>query len=60
MKDKQVETKTAKVVRILKAVFKGLKVVFKWSSENLTVGKVIKWGFILLIAGTIAKTAIFG
>ncbi|MBA7491584.1 hypothetical protein ES702_02132 [subsurface metagenome] len=60
MEVKKTETKTAKMVRILKTVFKGLKIVFKWSSDNLTMGKVIKWGFILLIVGTIAKAAIFG
>lgn len=60
MEGKQPETKTAKVVRILKAVFNGLKIVYKWSNENLTIAKIIKWGFVLLIVGEIVKAAIFG
>ena len=60
MEVKETETKTAKAVRILKAVFKGLKVGVKWSSENLTVGKVVKGGMILLVVGTLIKGALFG
>ena len=65
MKDKygcvDEEKKTAKAVRILKTVFNGLKKIHKWSKESdLTVGQVIKWGFILLIVATMAKAAIFG
>ena len=57
MKDK---TKTAKGLRILKTAFRWLKIAFKWANENLTVLKVIKWGFVVLIAGTIVKSFIFG
>ena len=65
MKDKYAcldeEKKTAKAVRILKTVFNGLKKVHKWSKQSdLTVGQVIKWGFIFLIAATMVKAAIFG
>ncbi|MBA7491322.1 hypothetical protein ES702_01867 [subsurface metagenome] len=60
MEVKKTETKTAKVVKLLKAVFKGLKVVVKWSRENLTVGKVVKGGLILLVVGTLIKGALFG
>ena len=54
------DTKTAKAVKILKAVFKATKKMVKWSSENLTVGKVVKGGMIRLVVGTLVKAAIFG
>ena len=46
---KKADTKTTKAVKILKAVFNGLKGVVKWSSENLTVGMVVKGGLIAMI-----------
>ena len=54
------KTKTAKGLRILKTAFRGLKIAFKWTNENLTALKVIKGGFVILIAGTIVKSIIFG
>jgi len=67
MKGKKGDTKTAKAVRILKSVFKGLKVAtkkvgvaFKWANENLTMGKVIKWGMILLVVGAAISGYFFG
>ena len=61
MEVKKTETKTAKVVKILKAAFKGLKVVVKWlGQKDLSIGQVIKGGLILLVVGTLIRGALFG
>lgn len=60
IEDRNEETKTAKAVNILTVFFNRskaaytwlkprVKAAYKWSSENLTMGKVIKWGMILII-----------
>lgn len=65
------ETKTAKAVRFLKAAFRRLKVAvkwsipriqaaYKWANENLTTGKVIKWGMVLLVVGAAISGLFFG
>ena len=57
---KKADTKTTKTVGILKTVFKGLKIVVKWSSENLTVGKVVKGGLIAIVVIALIRGALFG
>jgi len=75
MKDKygveEKEKKTAKAVRILRVFFnksKGavkwaiprIKTAYKWANENLTMGKVIRWGMILLVVVAAISGVFFG
>ncbi|MBA7691941.1 hypothetical protein ES703_100497 [subsurface metagenome] len=70
-REKKDKKKPAKAVRILKAAFNRLKgavkwsiprikTAYKWSSENLTMGKVIKWGMILLVVVAAISGYFFG
>ena len=54
------KTKTEKLVKFFKAAFKATKKMVKWSQNNLTIGKVVKGGMILLVVGTLIKGALFG
>lgn len=65
------DTKTAKAVRILCVFFNRsksaytwlkprLKAAYKWANENLTMGKAIKWGMILLVVVAVIGGYFFG
>ena len=54
------KTKTEKLVKFFKAAFKATKKMVKWSQNNLTIGKVVKGGMILLVVGTLIRGALFG